>query len=112
MIKRIWDFYLSPKMGWVIYGSFLALLFPAGAAQSTAMVFLVVCIESAMIRSICLLFMKEKRSIPGWWYGFEIGILAWIGFVFLWFLFGNGVWRLWAYPILVWTDLERMMFVW
>ncbi len=111
MIKRIWDFYLSPKMGWIIYASFLMLFFPAGAAQAVASVFWALCMELTMIRSVLLLFMKEKRSVSRWWRGFGVGILAWICFVLLWIVFGNGVWRLWAYPITVWKDLDRMMFV-
>ena len=107
----MWDFYLSPKMGWIIYASFLGMLFPAGAAQGAAMVLWVFCMELTMIRSMLLLFMKDKRSVPYWYRGFWIGILAWIGFLMLWMFFGSGVWRIWVYPILAWMDLDRLMFV-
>ena len=111
MIKRMWEFYLSPKMGWIIYVSFLTWLFPEGLAQGVATIFWILCMELAMIRSVLLLFMKEKRSVPHWWRGFGIGILAWGCFFLLWILFGKGVWRIWTYPIWAWTEWEGMMYV-
>ena len=55
--------------------------------------------------------MKEKRSVPCWWRGVGIGFLAWICFLVMWYLLGNGVWRMWAYPVLVYTDPGGLMFV-
>ena len=111
MIKRMWNYFLSPDMGWVIRGSFLGLFFPEGAAQGVATIFLVLCLDLAAIRSLLLLFLKEKRQVPHWNRGFWIGI-GWLLFFLLgWLLFGESAFLLWTYPVLAWTDLDGLMFV-
>ncbi len=111
MLKRMWDFFLSPKMGWVIYGSFLTMLFPAGAAQGVATVFLITCMDLAAIRSLFLVFLPEKRKVLHWNRGFWIGIGWFLLFLMLLLFFGDSAFALWTFPVLAWTDLEGLMFV-
>ena len=111
MIKRMWDFYLSPKMGWFIYGSFAWGLFPAGAAQGAASVFFVLCMDLAAIRSVLLLCLKDKRQEAHWQRGFWIGLLWWMLFVWSWSVAGNNAFTLWTFPVTAWTDLDGLMFV-
>ena len=111
MIKRIWDFYLSPEMGWIIYGSFAGCLFPAGAAQGTAFVFWVLCMDLAAIRSILLLMMEERRQVPHWNRGFWIGLGWLLLFLILLLFFGDNAFVFWTYPVTAWADLEGLMFV-
>jgi hypothetical protein len=111
MIKRMWDFYLSPKMGWIIYGSFAWGLFPAGAAQGAASVFFVLCMNLAAIRSVLLLCLKDKRQEEHWQRGFWIGLLWWMLFGWSWSVAGNNAFTLWTFPVTAWTDLEGLMFV-
>ena len=111
MIKRMWDFYLSPKMGWIIYGSFAWGLFPAGAAQGAASVFFVFCMNLAAIRSVLLLCLKDKRQEAHWQRGFWIGLLWWMLFVWSWSVAGNNAFTLWTFPVTAWTDLAGLMFV-
>ncbi|MBP3700289.1 MAG: hypothetical protein J6I64_00195, partial [Lachnospiraceae bacterium] len=100
MIKRMWDFYLSPEMGWIIRGSFCAFLFPEGAAQGAACVIWVFCMDLAAVRSLLLLFLKEKRQVPHWQRGFWIGILWLLCFLLLWLFFGESAFGIWTYPVL------------
>ena len=111
MIKRIWEFYLSPKMGWVIYGSFVGLLFPEGVAQGVATVFWVFCMDLAAIRSILILRMKKRRQVSNWNRGFWIGIGWLVLFLVLLLFFGKSAFILWTYPMLAWADLEGLKFV-
>lgn len=107
----MWDFYLSPKMGWIIYGSFAWGLFPAGAAQGAASVFFVLCMDLAAIRSVLLLCLKDKRQEAHWQRGFWIGLLWWMLFVWSWSVAGNNAFTLWTFPVTAWTDLDGLMFV-
>lgn len=111
MIKRMWNFYLSPKMGWFIYASFLFPIYPQGAAQGVAYVFWALFMELAMVRSLLLLAMEERRQLPHWHRGFWIGLLMVFAFLLAWFLFGNRVLVSLTYPVTAWMDLERLMFV-
>lgn len=111
MIKRMWDFYLSPKMGWIIYASFAGFLFPAGAAWGATFVFWVLCMDLAAIRSVLLLFMKEKQEVSRWWRGVWIGLGWGLLFLMLLMLFGDSAFVLWTFPVSAWTDLEGLMFV-
>lgn len=111
MLRRVWDFYLSPKMGWVIYASFLFLICPQGAAQGAAYVFWGFCMELAMVRSLLLLAIDKRRQIPHWYRGFGIGLMMVFAFLLAWGIFGNRVLVSLAYPFSAWADLEDLMFV-
>lgn len=111
MLKRMFDWYLSPKMGWIIYASFLFLIFPQGAAQGVAYVFWALCMELAMVRSLLLLAMDERRQISHWHRGFGIGLFMVVMFLLSWVRFGNRVVFSLSYPVTAWTNLEKLMFV-
>ena len=111
MLKRLFDWYLSPKMGWILYASFLCLLFPEGAAGGVASIIWVWFLNLAAIRSILLLCMKEKRRVPHWHRGFWIGLLWLLVFAMFVLLFGKDAFTLWSFPITAWADLKGMMFV-